>query len=221
MPRRSLLLLFLATAVIAALAGGLVGWGITSATLAGATGTAGSPGATGTAGAPGDAGPTGAPGAAGSTGMLGATGPRGATGPAGPTGATGPQGPAGDNSSITTFSYVSAAGSFLAVTTPTVVGSIVATVPAGPTLIGFSAALTPVFFAPALTCGLYDLATDTLLAPAPTVFPGGGTATVTASLTQVVSLTADSTVALECASEDFSPIQYTQLSIYALSFAPN
>jgi len=90
------------------------------------------------------------------------------------------------------------------------------TVPAGPALIGFSMSLTSYIGQP--TCGLYSVETGALIASAaPDTAAPGTTATV--AMTQVVTLTSPTTLQLGCADSfiDFKP--YTDLSIYALSFA--
>jgi hypothetical protein len=94
-------------------------------------------------------------------------------------------------------------------------------IPAGPALIGFSMSLsTSSPLLPVTTCGLYDSATTTLLASAsPVTLQSGVSATI--ALTQVVTLAANTTLALECSTSS-APIDlttYSGLSIYGLSFA--
>jgi len=224
MSARTVLLLLLATALVTTVTGGLVGWGLSSATLtrasAVATGTPGPAGATGAAGAKGDSGATGASGAGGGTGAAGSTGPAGKAGAGGtqgvpgPAGPIGPAGPAGSNASIATSTFQSAAGTVLAMPNPTTGPVTTSIVPAGPTLIGFSLSLTGLFGQ--TTCGLYDTS-GTQIAAAPPVTVGS--APVLVAMTQVVTLTAPSVLELRCANvfPDFE--NYTNLSIYALSFA--
>lgn len=241
MSPRSTFLLVLATALVATLTGGLLGWGLSSATLAstaakpsaGATGAPGTAGASGTAGANGDTGangPAGANGDTGARGSSGAKGDTGATGPAGATGAPGPSGPqgiqgvpgpagatgpAGSNASIPTYSYLSASGAIFAAPFPSGGPSMTSTVPTGPALIGFSMSLTGQFGQS--TCGLYSSETGTLIASAAPVSVGPTPALV--ALTQVVTLSSPTTLELECTNTNFDFDQYTNLSMYALSFA--
>jgi hypothetical protein len=87
-------------------------------------------------------------------------------------------------------------------------------VPAGPALIGFSMSLTTSIGQP--TCGLYSLETGALIASAS---PDTVSGTATVALTQVVTLTAPTTLELESVDSLVDVKLYTDLSIYALSFA--
>lgn len=229
MSPRSIFLMLLATALVATLTGGLVGWGLSSATLAHASasataGATGAPGTSGTSGATGAKGDTGATGPAGAKGDTGATGPAGATGATGPRGPqgiqgvpgpAGPTGPAGSNASIPTYSYLSASGLFVADTLPLFGPTMSSTVPAGPALIGFSMSLTGIMGQ--TTCGLYSAGTRSLIAAASPV--AVSPTSVLVSMTQVVTLSSPTNLELVCTNPFIDPESYTNLSIYALSFA--
>ncbi|HEU0207161.1 MAG TPA: hypothetical protein VFQ74_10795 [Pseudolysinimonas sp.] len=226
MSPRSILLLLLATALVTTLTGGLVGWGLSSASQASATrpaaGATGAPGTSGTAGATGPKGDAGAMGPTGATGDMGATGPTGATGPRGLQGVqgvpgpAGAPGPAGSNATIPTYSYLSAAGGIQALPFPSGGPFMPSTVPTRPALVGFSMSLTGGGFGQT-TCGLYSLETGDLIASAAPVSVSPTPALV--ALTQVVTLSSPTTLQLECTNPAFDNESYTNLSMYALSFA--
>jgi hypothetical protein len=99
-------------------------------------------------------------------------------------------------------------------------------IPAGPALVGFTVTLTDVVFDLA-TCSLVDTGTGAIVAsaaptelsPEPTAFSPQTPSTI--ATTQVVTLAPATTLQLQCSG--FStplPVSYTDLSVYAISFAP-
>ncbi|MEO8261773.1 MAG: hypothetical protein ABI566_04315 [Pseudolysinimonas sp.] len=228
--------------LVAGLTGGLVGWGVSSATIASATGAAGAdgtngedgadgaPGADGVDGATGPAGPqgpagssTGTPGPRGATGATGATGADGATGlqgPAGVQGVPGVPGTPGQDASANSFSYTSASGTFPVFSSNFTAGTIAGPVPAGPALVGFSIKVTSLGFAQAISCELVDGLGNTY---GTTGFISMTTGTpLTLDATLVITVPTASTLSVACTAPYPDPFAktYTDLSIYAISFGP-
>jgi collagen triple helix repeat protein len=232
---RSLVVMFIASVLIATVAGGLVGWGLSAATLASAHGAAGAQGDEGAPGATGAAGAAGAKGDAGATGATGATGAKGGTGAAGASGSSaakgdpgaqgsvGPQGiqgiqgipgtngtngtngADGTNASIATYSFTSAGGSFPQFPFPFQVAAMTSAIPAGPALIGFSMSLS--------TASPFSPTTTCGLydSSTATLLATASPVTLqpgisaTTALTQVVTLATSTTLALECATPGALP----------------
>ncbi len=191
---------------------------------AGTNGANGKDGATGTPGANGTTGPTGEVGAPGAKGTPAAQGIAGAIGPVGPAGAGGPAGPTGaSGASAPSFSFVSSGGTaFSPPGLPFPVGSLVTQVPAGTALVGFSVALA--VNAPIPPTPYYCQLVDDLggvLATSATLNIGGSSNQVVFATTQVVSLPTATHLTLQCVNPPgFSPpVDYTAVSIYAISFA--
>jgi hypothetical protein len=189
--------------------------------------TSNSPGNAGTNGKNGSDGTNGTSGQAGFNGTDGTAGATGEHGPTGPQGATGPQGPAGPSgASAPTFSAISASGTTMPAPGLAFTFSTQTTaVPAGPALVGFSVGLQDIFGSPyPVSCSLVDPDAPT------TVFATTAAKTIsflpsfsTFAATQVVNLTATTTLAVRCTSKlpNYSPFyNYQDLSIYAISFAP-
>jgi hypothetical protein len=194
---------------------------------AGSNGKNGNDGKDGAAGIPGSNGTNGTAGSVGARGPAGAQGTAGADGTAGAQGLTGPQGPAGPSgASAPTFSATSAAGETVQIlgneyTFP----AQTALVPAGPALVGFSVGLQNTFFTPLpISCSLVDANdTGTVFATTASIALGNPPAFSTFATTQVVNLTAPTSLAVECTSNppSFVPFfDYEDLSVYAISFAP-
>jgi hypothetical protein len=185
---------------------------------AGTTGANGKNGATGTPGANGATGLTGLVGASGATGLLGRQGIAGAMGPAGPAGTSGASAPS--------FSFVSPGGVASepgGLGTPFSIGSLVAKVPAGTALVGFSVALTA--DAPFTSTGFYCQLVDDVggvLATSATLNVGSSSTTpVVFATTQVVNLPAATSLSLKCLiPEGYAfGVEYSAASIFAISFA--
>jgi hypothetical protein len=188
---------------------------------AGTNGANGKDGATGTPGANGTTGPTGEVGAPGAKGTPAAQGIAGAIGPVGPAGAVGPAGPTGaSGASAPSFSFVSSGGTaFSPPNIPFPVGSLVAQVPAGTTLVGFSVALHTNAPPEVYYCQLLD-DLGGVLATSATLDVGGPTSVVFTT-TEVVSLPTATHLNLQCVSPQgmLMPVDYLAISIYAISFA--
>jgi hypothetical protein len=194
---------------------------------AGTNGANGKDGATGTPGANGDIGSNGSVGANGATGPTGGVGASGASGLPGPQGiaaAMGPVGPAGptgaSGASAPSFSFVSSGSSTVSPPNiPFPVGSLVAQVPAGTTLVGFSVALHTNAPPEVYYCQLLDDLGGVLSTSA--TLDVGGPTSVVFTTTQVVSLPTATHLNLQCVTPQgmFMPIDYLAVSIYAISFA--
>jgi hypothetical protein len=198
----------------------------------GATGATGAIGATGAKGAPGPAnGPKGDTGAAGTNGTDGTNGTNGTNGINGVDGAQGPpgvQGEKGDKgdkgdtgapgASAPTYSVTPADGQFLPIgVTP--VATLVGPVPAGPALVGFSLQLLSPFGTVSVSCELVNSTTGDVIIPASTQVLAPGTNTLFAG-TQVASLPVDSALTAQCDSAGIAlPTNYSNVSVYAISFA--
>ena len=187
----------------------------------GATGTPGANGGTGSdgsVGANGAPGPTGGIGGSGASGLPGAQGIAGAMGPVGPAGPTGASG-----ASAPSFSFVSSGGAAISPPNlPFPVGSLVAQVPAGTALVGFSVALVlDMPFPPGpYYCQLVD-DVGGVLATSATLTVGGPPTPIVFATTQVVNLPAATHLSLQCvATQGFLPLVfYSAVSIFAVSFA--
>ena len=227
MSNRILILIVAMSVVVSGITGGLVGWAAASvATAQGVVGTDGAAGSDGESGDDGEPGATGTAGLAGGTGAAGTQGARGATGATGAVGPTGARGPAGsDGSSAPSFSLTANNGVFAerngtrsevltdGLGTPFVI-------PAGPTLVGYSLALSSrSFYEFDVSCSMVDgLGNDFAKSGVSVV---GGNPNIYA-VTTVYNLPADTTLTLTCASTDVAPDQdwyYEALSIFAISFA--
>ncbi len=182
---------------------------------AGTPGANGSTGSNGFAGANGATGPTGGVGASGASGLPGPQGIAAAIGPVGPAGPTGASG-----ASAPSFSFVSSGGTaFSPPNIPFPVGSLVAQVPAGTTLVGFSVALHTNAPPEVYYCQLLD-DLGGVLATSATLDVGGPTSVVFTT-TEVVSLPTATHLNLQCVSPQgmLMPVDYLAISIYAISFA--
>ena len=115
-----------------------------------------------------------------------------------------------------TVSFQLVAGIIPAPLAPSSGPIVTTTVPAGPALVGFSMSVTGPFGD--TTCGLFSLETTAPIAVAPPV--AVSSTAVLIAVTQVVTLTAPTTLELECSNSVIAQFaSFTNLSIYALSFA--